>query len=150
MKVCEWKFSFSFAYIREKFFFEFSSFYQVRVLSFPFGLEPGRAIGLLENADRAAWPNMKKIRESCQTGLAKTWLCSSLRDKILPVNRNDNPRINPFQRIDFNSGSSNGLYRSFQIETCLWWSIFSMTPSFVQKRAGRNFSFELSFEIGKN
>lgn len=120
MKVCEWKFSFSFAYIREKFFFEFSSFYQVRVLSFPFGLEPGRAIGLLENADRAAWPNMKKIRESCQTGLAKTWLCSSLRDKILPVNRNDNPRINPFQRIDFNSGSSNVLYRSFQIETCLW------------------------------
>lgn len=89
MKVCEWKFSFSFAYIREKFFFEFSSFYPRYVYyRFPRTRTAGRSVFSKTPIE----PNMKKIRESCQTGLAKTWLCSSLRDKILPVNRNDNPR----------------------------------------------------------
>lgn len=89
MKVCEWKFSFSFAYIREKFFFEFSSFYpRYMYYRFPRTRTAGRSVFSKTPIE----PNMKKIRESCQTGLAKTWLCSSLRDKILPVNRNDNPR----------------------------------------------------------
>lgn len=145
MKVCEWKFSFSFAYIREKFFFEFSSFYPRYVYyRFPRTRTAGRSVFSKTPIE----PNMKKIRESCQTGLAKTWLCSSLRDKILPVNRNDNPRnqsisANRFQprfrAIDYISIISN-------------WNVFMAIDILNDTFIGETFpSFFYSWKkIGKN
>lgn len=100
-------------------------------------LEPG--LRPIEQRGRI-WKRRRIREESCQTGLAKTWL--SYGTEFFGL-------IATIISIHFaNKFHPNGLYRSLEIETCLWrcW-YFSTTPSFIQKCRRRKLLFENRKEL---